>query len=113
MTTKNDSVPSGYREIDDPDFVVLGGERDEGDPVTEVEGKLLVKEIVSMRGTPVGRYTLEREDGTPVTVLGAKLLDTKMQEVEVGDDVLIKLKEGTRKTGEGNRMKLFQVLVKE
>ncbi len=111
----SDSVNSdeGFRDVESADFIILGGERDKGPVINQVEGILNEKTQMNMRGTLVGRYSLTREDDTAFTVLGAKLLDEKMVNVEVGDFVRITLEEGKQKTSGGNEMKLFRVQVKE
>lgn len=102
-----------FRTVSGPDFIILGGERDEGPVINQVEGQLIEKTEMNMRGGLVGRYLFEREDGTPFTLLGAKLLDEKMAFVEVGSFVRVTLEEGTTRTSTGNQMKNFTVEVAE
>lgn len=104
---------NGWREVESAEFIILGGDREEGDPITEVEGTLVEKTQMNMRGGLVGRYAFEREDGTPFTVLGAKLLDEKMIGVDVGNYIRITLNEETVRTSTGNNMKAFTVQVRE
>lgn len=105
-----------FRTIPKADFVVLGGDRDDGSPpITMVEGTLIAKDQVNVRGTLVGRYSLQPDgnDAKAFTTLGAKLLDESMQAVEIGTYVRITLEKETTKTAGGNQMKNFKVEVAE
>jgi len=102
-----------FKEVEQADFIILGGERENGPVIKTVEGQLLEKSEMNMRGGLVGRYQFEREDGTPFTLLGAKLLDEKLMQVEVGNYVRISLLDETVRTSTGNQMKTFKVEIAE
>jgi hypothetical protein len=79
--------------------------KEKGDEVT---GKLL--EISdSPYGTKV--YIIEQEGGENATVFGTTVLDDRMSNVEIGQEVKI-IYQGTAKTTSGRTCKLFDVFVK-
>lgn len=96
-----------YREIDS-EFVTLA------EVGQEVEGTILERDSVTFRTggvtTEVGRYLLEREDGSKVRVLGATTLDDKLASIPDGEFVSITFL-GEGKTTGGNKIKQFRVLV--
>jgi len=75
----------------------------------EMEGKLVSVGPGKFEGSKV--YTLEKPDGSAVTIFGSVILDDRMSEVEVGNYVKIVYK-GTVKTGSGKNAKLFDVYVR-
>lgn len=82
-----------------------------------VEGTLVNKEIVIFenegRETPVGKYTLETEDGNRISFLGSTTLDSTMGIIDIGAYIRVTFKGTTpRKTGSGN-VRLFDVEVAE
>lgn len=107
-----------FKKIEDSDFIILGKtpvdpKNEDGPTITVVEGTLIEKNVVTMRGNDVGRYICQREDETNFTVLGAQRLDEKMASVNVGDYVRITLDPETTRTSGGNEMKNFTVEVEE
>lgn len=102
-----------FKTIESSKFVILGQPRDDEDPINSVEGTLIEKETILMRGNDVGRYHLETEDGEKITVLGATTLDEKMLSVDIGAYVRITLEPQKTRTSSGNEMKNFTVEVAE
>lgn len=95
------------------DFVILGGKDEDGNAYpTEVEGTLIEKGEVVMSGNPVGRYKIERENGTVVTVLGSSILDDYLGEVEPGTEIKIVFT-GTTKAKSGFATKTYDVFKAE
>lgn len=94
-----------YREIE-AEFINLGPTN------PSVEGTILSRDSVPFRGGPVGRYLLEREDGSRVKVLGSTQLDDKMREIPDGADVYIAFTGLGQQTDKDKQpMKEFRVFV--
>ena len=102
-----------FREITGPEFVKLGETEIDGETVNQITGQLVEKNLITIRGNNVGKYSFSREDGSTFTILGAQLLDEKMQSVEVGDTVRITLNSEKMRTASGNEMKSYTVEVAE
>lgn len=78
--------------------------------VEEIEGVLTSSESIIMDGRPVGKYKMEKEDGSTVAFLGSVILDDKLSGIEIGADIRIELA-GTEKskTAGHSATKLFRV----
>lgn len=91
------------------DFIILGGQDKDGkDYPTEIEGTLIEKDEVTMQGDVVGRYKIEREDESVVTVLGSAILDDYLSTIEPGTEVKIVFT-GTTKSKGGFNTKQYDV----
>lgn len=76
----------------------------------EIEGKLVSVGPGKFENSKV--YTLEKDDGSAISIFGSVILDDRMSEIEVGNYIKIVYK-GLIKTGSGKNAKLFEVYVKE
>lgn len=102
-----------FKTVDGPEFIKLGESENADGVINTVEGQLIEKDNIQIRGTGVGKYSFEREDGTAFSMLGAKLLDEKMAFVDVGSYVRITLETEKMRTASGNEMKVYTVQVAE
>lgn len=107
-----------FRKVEDAEFIILGKTpvdpaKEDGPKVNSVEGTLQSKANMNMRGGLVGRYQFEKDDGSKFTLLGAKLLDEKLESISVGEYLRITLGESTQRTSSGNDMKTFEVEIAE
>lgn len=102
-----------YKTVDGPEFIKLGETENADGVINTVEGQLVEKDQIMIRGSLVGKYAFEREDGTAFSMLGAKLLDEKMAFVDVGSDMRITLEAEKQRTASGNEMKVYTVQVAE
>jgi len=77
----------------------------------KIEGVLVEKKTVT---TSVGEsklYNIKKDDGTIFTVWGKPMLNDKMENVNVGDNVIIELENLKKVNGRPIPMKVYKVLV--
>lgn len=96
------SVDEKWQEVS-PDFFRFEKEGQ------EVTGVLAAKDSIEVRGTPVGRYTIDTEEGS-VSFLGGVSLDPLLAKIQEGQ--LIKLVFlGMAGTQRGTQVKQFKLYV--
>ncbi len=77
-----------------------------------IEGTLKGKGSIEFEENTVGQYSIEADNGVLYGVLGGKIIDEAMKDVEVGAYIrIIFLKED--KTRAGQPIRLFDVLIAE
>jgi|SRR3972149_1321661 len=102
---KEKMSPRNMRKID-TNFVNLGVEN------PTVEGTLIEKSSMTIRNNVVGRYKLEQDDQTIVTVLGSTKIDDLLAQVPTG--LYIKLSYlGDLSTSSGMKLKDVSLEVEE
>lgn len=96
------------------DFVNLGKTKIEGTDtvVNEIEGTLIEKGSIPFGGNVVGRYKLQKEDGTIVTVLGSTKMDDLLESIPTGIYIKVEVT-GTVPTKGGFEMKDYKLSIEE
>jgi hypothetical protein len=104
---KQGAVPDGYAPVA-IDFVQF---KKPGDTLT---GRLIIKTNIRIRGTPVGKYTIQTITGgqvKDVSFLGSVHLDELLSRIPVGKDIKVTFTHEEPIEG-GNVMKRFAVFTK-
>lgn len=99
------AIPDGYNQIQEDwhEFKTVGD---------ELHGQLLEKSQVSVGGNRVGRYIIMANNGHRTAFLGSFQLDSKLSQVRILSNIIIRYT-GLQKTAKsGYEMKMFDVWVK-
>lgn len=100
---KAGGIPDGYDEVQ----VTFFQFKNEGDTI---EGRLISKNVTTIRGNKIGKYVIMKPDTERITFLGGVHLDELMANVGVGNEIKI-LYTHQEKTEEGYPMKRFKVFI--
>jgi hypothetical protein len=80
---KQGAVPEGYKEIDIEFFQFKT-------PGDKIEGRLLAKNNIQVKGVRVGKYTIQNlKDNKKYAFLGSVQLDELMANISIGTQIMV------------------------